>query len=93
MGPLLFLAKVYLKRDNPADVIDMITDHVEDMLTEGKFKEVELLLELIDPGIYPMVINVAFLSATLAAKDRLPYRSMFYQYVRSTHTNLLDRLE
>lgn len=78
----------------PDDAIDILFDHIDDLLIEGRFSECEDVLMMIDPKRLDTNLLVAALSITKAAADRLPSRVRFVQRVEHRLTELApERLE
>ena len=87
---LSFLASVYeLCGDGKEDTdLDVIFDHIDDLLIAGEFARVECVLALVDVTRLSTDAMVGFLSITLAAKSKLPYRRAFVAMVRAALADL-----
>ena len=62
--------------------IDLIFDRVDTLLCGGDFEECDLLLRAVEVDRLSVDLMVAFLSITLAARDRLRERARFYSRVK-----------
>ena len=65
--------------DNTDDLLDLIFDRVDGMLLMGLFQDVDDELAAIDVSSKSPEELIAFLTVTLAAKDRLPSRGDFFR--------------
>lgn len=58
--------------------LDVIYNHVDDMLLAGKFLDIDARLASTDCDKYSVDLLLALLTITYAAKSRLPHRSDFF---------------
>jgi len=79
-----FLRAVYDLCDAGKDdaAIDSIFDYVDDLLCEGSFDAVDDALRRIELDRLSTAAMIGFLSITLAARPKLPYRSALCQAIR-----------
>ncbi len=61
---------------------NLVYDRIDGMLLEGRFAEVNALLERVVEGHYSTKILVGFLTITKAAREHLPARAHFVERVR-----------
>lgn len=74
--------------------IDMVFDHINNLLLEKNFKEVNRILEDINIEQLQSFALLAFLTITIAAKDKLPSREVYYNSLQDILSpNLLKGLE
>jgi hypothetical protein len=62
--------------------IDHIFEHIDEKFQSGNFNEVNEMLKLIKIDNKTSYELIAYLSITLLAKDKLPYRTEFMAKVR-----------
>jgi len=72
----IWLGDVYslVDRKRPDEAVDILFDHVDDLLIAGQFTKCDELLQTIDLKRLDANLIVAVLSITLAAAEHLPYR-------------------
>ena len=63
--------------------IDEIFDKVDDLFLDGKFAEVDAMLPDVDPAALDECLTVAWLTITMAAKDKLRNRASLVDRVRA----------
>jgi len=67
--------------ENEDAAIDVIFDKIDQMLTDGKFTEVDDILREIDVEKMKMVYLIGFLTITYAAHSKLVERDIFFERV------------
>jgi hypothetical protein len=76
--------------------MDLLFDNVDEMLCDGKFKEVDDLLETMDLSILNTTLLIGLLSITSAAKNKLKNRASLVQRIEEifkvTDPERVDRL-
>lgn len=77
------------------DALDLIFETVDDAFLEGRFADVDAALDRVDLGELDSFLVIGFLSATLAARDKLTRRSAFVERARSRLLDLgcTDRID
>jgi hypothetical protein len=66
------------------DAIDLVFDEIDDLLIAGKFADVDAILaETIDAAPRDLGLLTAFLSITLAAREKLQRRDELVRWMRS----------
>ncbi|WP_428265089.1 hypothetical protein [Haliangium sp.] len=73
----LWLGDVYslVARQQPDEAIDILFDHIDELLSEGQFARCDSVLRAIDLDRLDTNLVVAVLSITLSAADELPHRA------------------
>lgn len=92
----LWLVKVYRLRgeDLRARAIDCVLNRLDDLLLEGRFFDVNVVLSEVDVLRLEAPVLLAFLSATKAAKTELPSRPKLLERIQKRLTDTLpDRSE
>jgi len=77
-----FLGAVYALDSwskNRRYAIKHVMDYLDDLLNAGKFDECDLAFRRVEVSRLSPAVLASFLSITLAAKKRLPYRYVFYR--------------
>jgi hypothetical protein len=79
-NPEWLLEACRLELERPNDALDILFDHVDDMLLDGEFEQVNALIEQLDFEALGMGIDlvIGVLSITLAAAPLLPARAALY---------------
>lgn len=83
------------------DGIDRIFDTIDDLFHEGAFHQVDSILENLVVEKIHTTLLVCYLAITLAAKEHLPWREIFFARVKEEmfrreggrRPNLLKNLE
>ena len=65
--------------------LDFIFDCIDDMLIAGEFSEVNEIIKKVDINKYDISLLLGFLTITLSAKNKLPYRSEFFMNVKNSY--------
>ena len=65
-------------------ILDAIYDGVDSMFKSGKFKECDDLLRSLNVDTISTDVLLGYLTSTLPAKSKLPYRPEFYKKVEET---------
>jgi len=66
-------------RARSARALDIIFNEVDDRLCDGKFDEVNEILQVVDIEDTSVRLLIGYLTITLAAHKKLPYRPTFFQ--------------
>lgn len=92
----IWLGDVYslVARQRPDDAVDILFDHIDDLLLAGRFAHCDELLRAVDLARLDTNLIVAVLSITLMAAEHLPYRARFFERARRRLAILApDRVE
>ena len=73
-------------QNNEERALDLIFDRLDDLLIGSKFIECDSILATFDVGTMSTAQLLTVLTATAAAKDRLPNRAEFYKRAKSVMT-------
>jgi hypothetical protein len=68
--------------DSPSDTIDFIFNTIDNALSQGEFSSVDLVLSALTLDQLNIDAMLAFLTITLAAKDRLQTRDYLFDDIK-----------
>lgn len=79
------LERVYThcEADDPDSALDLVLKVIDDLLEAGRFAKIDELLDAVDLSRMDISTALGFLSATLAARDKLSARSEYAKRVRA----------
>lgn len=69
------------------EAIDLIFDGIDNMLSSGKFKEVDDILKNVTINDWSDDLCLSFLAITLSAKSRLPSRGALFNKIKQRFAN------
>ncbi len=70
-----------MKNTTEEEILDRIFGNIDGLLLEGNFEEVNKTLSHLKIEQEPTTSLITYLTATFPAKDKLAYRSKFYENV------------
>jgi hypothetical protein len=66
---------------NLDDEIDIIYDHIDDLMLEGKFKQIDLILSQVSIEL-DVVLLIGFLCITYLCKEKFKYRAKIIDMIK-----------
>ena len=74
--------------------LDLVYDLIDELLLVGKFETVDHILRLIHPLDLPIDLVLGYLTVTLAAKSKLPWRKVLFAKCKTLYAqDLIQGLE
>lgn len=73
-----FLCFLTLKHKSIDATLDIIFEHIDDLLTRGAFKETDRILAMVDVKQCSTEVLIGLLTTTLPARKRLGVREDFF---------------